>query len=206
MVVELCDSIEGSRFVDDMLLSDSLLSLARLYGERQETSAAEQFMHRYVAIKERAPNHINSLWLDYELAAANFAKWHNDAEAERLYLLAIDDAKSQDSTGADPNVAFLLGRAAWFFISLTRYEQARSMLNDALAVLGSSGEVHGSAQIYHAKAAICRLLGDRAGALRLLDAANAALKAAPANVVIQPYTYEKLPSKPSLARREILSG
>ena len=141
--------------------------------------------------------------MDHEFAAQDFATWHNDAEAERLYRSAIREAKSQEDAASDPNVAFLLGRAASFFISLTRYDQARSLLDEALLVLQAAGEVHGAAQIYADKATICKLLGDRPGAIALLDQANQALKAAPPGVVIEPYTFERLPAKPSLARHGV---
>jgi len=183
---------------------DGLRILARLWGERKDFAKAETLMHRYIAIRERTPRRLQRhLEMDYEFAAQDFVNWHDDAEAEKLYGAAIREARSQEGAGRDPNFAFLLGRAATFFISLTRYGQAQSLLDEALLVLQSAGEVDGSAQIYANKATICKLLGDRPGAMAFLNRANQALKAAPTGVVIEPYTFEHLPTKPSLARHGI---
>ncbi len=178
--------------------------LARLRGERKEFPKAETLMRRYLDIRERAPKHLKRhLEIDYEFAAQDFANWHNDAEALRLYEWAIREAKAQKDADRNPNVAFLLGRAASFLISLTRYDQAQSLLDEASVVLRAAGEVHGAAQIYGDKAAICKLLGDRTCAMAFLEQANQALKTSPPGIVIEPYTYERLPNKPSLARHGI---
>jgi len=85
--------------------SDGLRILARLRGERKEFAKAETLMHRYIAIRERAPERPQRhLEMDYEFAAQDFGTWHNDTEAERLYGLAIREAKCAKDADRDPNL------------------------------------------------------------------------------------------------------
>lgn len=175
---------------DSIYLFDRVRDLARTYRDLQRYPEAERLYIRYLEIERL--KQVRSLYLSYEEVAQYYRTRRSYSKAEEYYSLALSAMKTEFAEN-DPNIALMMRRAAEIYTEEKKYNQANSILDEALVILRRESPLSPAsfANVYADMARNYKRMNNREKAMEYLSRANSMLLKE-RTVFIEPYRYKRL--------------
>lgn len=185
--IALNEPLENS---ESIYLFDRVRDLARAYNDLKRYPEAERIYLRYLDIEK--VKGVRSLYLSYEEVAQYYRERRDYSKSEEYYSLALAAMKSRFPEN-DPNIALMMRRFAEIFTDEKKYNQANSILEEALVILRIESPVSpvSFANVYADMARNYKRMKSREKAMEYLNKANSMLLKE-RTVSIEPYTYKGL--------------